>query len=104
MTDKRSSPTLGRKRLKNVGKHIQDGLDKLAAEPLSQKILPGQGLVRAMLDAGLVSTHSQARRFVAQGAVKIGGLPVQRADHMLPPGTHTVTVGKKGVTITVPEK
>ena len=89
---------------RKMGEHTQARLDKLATGPLSQKILPGQGLVRAMLDAGLVSTHSQVRRFVAQGAVKIGGLTVQRADHMLPPGTHTVTVGKKGVTITVPEK
>ena len=51
-------------------------------------------LVRALLDAQLVASTSEARRLVTQGAVKVDGERVSDPKAELPPGTHLVQVGK----------
>jgi len=51
-------------------------------------------LVRALLDAQLVASMSEARRLITQGAVKVGGDRVSDPKAELPPGTHLVQVGK----------
>lgn len=62
---------------------------------------PGKPLVTAMAEVGLATT-SQARRYIHQGAVRIGGLQVTDPAHVLPPGTHTVEAGKrKSMEITI---
>jgi len=51
-------------------------------------------LVRALLDVQLVASTSEARRLIAQGAVKVDGERVSDPKAELPPGTHLVQVGK----------
>jgi len=51
-------------------------------------------LVRALLDAQLVASTSEARRLIAQGAVKVDGERVSDPKAELAPGTHLVQVGK----------
>ncbi|HET9157908.1 MAG TPA: S4 domain-containing protein, partial [Myxococcaceae bacterium] len=51
-------------------------------------------LVRALLDAQLVTSASDGRRLVTQGAVKVDGERVTDPKAELPPGTHLVQVGK----------
>ena len=51
-------------------------------------------LVRALLDVQLVASTSEARRLIAQGAVKVDGERVSDPKAELAPGTHLVQVGK----------
>jgi tyrosyl-tRNA synthetase len=51
-------------------------------------------LVRALLETELVASTSEARRLIAQGAVKVDGERVSDPKAELAPGTHTVQVGK----------
>jgi len=51
-------------------------------------------LVRALLDAQLVASTSEARRLVTQGAVKVDGDRVSDPKAELAVGTHLVQVGK----------
>jgi len=51
-------------------------------------------LARAMVDAQLVASTSEARRLITQGAVKVGGERVTDPKGELPLGTHLVQVGK----------
>ena len=51
-------------------------------------------LVRALLDAQLVASTSDARRLITQGAVKVDGERVTDPKAELTPGTHLVQVGK----------
>ena len=51
-------------------------------------------LVRALLDAQLVASTSEARRLITQGAVKVDGERVIDPKAELTPGTHLVQVGK----------
>jgi tyrosyl-tRNA synthetase len=51
-------------------------------------------LVRALLDAQLVASTSEARRLIAQGAVKLDGERVSDPKGELATGTHLVQVGK----------
>ena len=51
-------------------------------------------LVRALLDAQLVASTSEARRLIAQGAVKVEGERVSDPKGELALGTHLVQVGK----------
>ena len=51
-------------------------------------------LVRALLDAQLVASTSEARRLIAQGAVKVDGERVSDPKAELALGTHLVQVGK----------
>jgi ribosomal protein S4 len=53
-------------------------------------------LVRALLDAQLVASTSEARRLIAQGAVKVDGERVSDPKAELAPGTHLVQVGSFG--------
>jgi len=50
--------------------------------------------VRALLDVQLVASTSEARRLIAQGAVKVDGERVSDPKAELAPGTHLVQVGK----------
>ncbi len=51
-------------------------------------------LVKALLEAQLVASTSEARRLVTQGAVKVDGERVIDPKAELTPGTHLVQVGK----------
>src|SRR5262249_10741486 len=51
-------------------------------------------LVRALLDAQLVASTPEARRLIAQGAVKVDAERASDPKAGLPPGTHLVQVGK----------
>ena len=51
-------------------------------------------LVRALQDAQLVASTSEARRLLTQGAVKVDGERVSDFKAELAPGTHLVQVGK----------
>jgi tyrosyl-tRNA synthetase len=51
-------------------------------------------LVRALVEAQLVASTSEARRLLTQGAVKVDGERVSDFKAGLPPGTHLVQVGK----------
>jgi tyrosyl-tRNA synthetase len=51
-------------------------------------------LVRALVDAQLVASTSEARRLLTQGAVKMDGERVSDFKAELTPGTHLVQVGK----------
>jgi len=51
-------------------------------------------LVRALLDAQMVASTSEARRLITQGAVKVDGERVSDPKAELAPGTHLVQVGK----------
>jgi len=51
-------------------------------------------LARAMVDAQLVASTSEARRLITQGAVKVEGERVTDPKGELPLGTHLVQVGK----------
>jgi tyrosyl-tRNA synthetase len=51
-------------------------------------------LVRALVDAELVASTSEARRLLTQGAVKVDGERVSDFKAELAPGTHLVQVGK----------
>ena len=51
-------------------------------------------LVRALLEAQLVASTSEARRLLTQGAVKVDGERVSDFKAELAPGTHLVQVGK----------
>ena len=64
-----------------------------------REVLVGTGgtpfpLARALLDAQLVASTSEARRLITQGAVKVNGERVAEPKADLPPGTHLVQVGK----------
>jgi tyrosyl-tRNA synthetase len=51
-------------------------------------------LVRALLEAQLVASTSEARRLLTQGAVKVDGERISDFKAELAPGTHLVQVGK----------
>ena len=51
-------------------------------------------LARAMVDARLIASTSEARRLISQGAVKVGGERITDPKAELPLGTHLVQVGK----------
>jgi tyrosyl-tRNA synthetase len=51
-------------------------------------------LVRALTDAQLTASTSEARRLITQGAVKVNGDRVSDLKAELPVGTHVVQVGK----------
>ena len=64
-----------------------------------REVLVGTGgtpfpLARALLDAQLVASTSEARRLITQGAVKVDGERVSDPKGELRPGTHLVQVGK----------
>jgi tyrosyl-tRNA synthetase len=63
-----------------------------------EKAVDGGGkpvpLVRALTDAQLTASTSEARRLITQGAVKVSGEKVSDLKAELPVGTHVVQVGK----------
>jgi tyrosyl-tRNA synthetase len=61
------------------------------ALPAGAAALP---LVRALVDAGLAPSTSDARRLIAQGAVRLDGARVTDVKLELKPGTSLVQVGK----------
>jgi tyrosyl-tRNA synthetase len=71
---------------------------ELDADSLPEKTVDGGGkplpLVRALTEAQLTASTSDARRLIAQGAVKVGGEKVSDLKAELPVGTHVVQVGK----------
>jgi tyrosyl-tRNA synthetase len=71
---------------------------ELDADSLPEKAVDGGGkpvpLVRALTEAQLTASTSEARRLITQGAVKVGGEKVSDLKAELPVGTHVVQVGK----------
>jgi tyrosyl-tRNA synthetase len=71
---------------------------ELDAESLPEHVVGTGGravpLVRALTDAQLTASTSEARRLVTQGAVKVNGERVSDLKAELPVGTHAVQVGK----------
>ena len=71
---------------------------ELDADSLPEKSVDGGGkpvlLVRALTEAQLTASTSDARRLITQGAVKVGGEKVSDLKAELPVGTHVVQVGK----------
>ena len=71
---------------------------ELDADSLPEKVVDGGGkpvpLVRALTEAQLTASTSEARRLITQGAVKVGGEKVSDLKAELPVGTHVVQVGK----------
>jgi len=55
---------------------------------------PSIPLVRALADTGLVSSTSEGRRLIGQGAVRLDGSRISDLRLELGPGTHLVQVGK----------
>jgi tyrosyl-tRNA synthetase len=72
----------------------------LDAESLPEVTLPLPAgaamvpLVRALLDAGLVTSTSEGRRLITQGAVRVDGERASDLKAELGPGVHLVQVGK----------
>jgi tyrosyl-tRNA synthetase len=67
-------------------------------EAFEGKVLaPGSSryLWSVMKEVGLVLSTSEARRLIEQGAVAVDRIRVTAVDHVLPPGDHTVQVGKR---------
>ncbi len=53
-------------------------------------------LVSLLFAAGLVSSKSEARRMIQQGAVRINGEPVRAVDHQVdPPAELVLQVGRR---------
>jgi tyrosyl-tRNA synthetase len=51
---------------------------------------------RLLVAAGLVSSNSEARRMIRQGAVEIGGRRVSNVEELVSPGQeYVVRVGKR---------
>jgi len=73
---------------------------QLDAESLPEHPLPlpdgaaALPLLRALLDAKLVTSTSDGRRLIAQGAVRLDGERVSDLKAELPPGSYLVQVGK----------
>jgi tyrosyl-tRNA synthetase len=55
----------------------------------------GVGLLNAMVQAGLAPSNSEARRLVAQGAVRMDDVPVADPTVRLEPGHYLVRAGKR---------
>ncbi len=70
-----------------VGKGTPDEMD--AHETLDES------LVDSMADAGVVKSKGEAKRLIAQGAVKVNEMKVDDPFHTLPKGEHIVKVGKR---------
>ena len=54
----------------------------------------GDGLMDALVQAGVVASKSEYRRLVSEGAVKIAGTDEKLTEHSLPPYGQVVRVGK----------
>jgi len=71
---------------------------ELDAEKLPEKVVENGGkpipLVRALTEAQLTASTSEARRLITQGAVKVNGEKVSDLKAELPVGTQVVQVGK----------
>jgi tyrosyl-tRNA synthetase len=59
-------------------------------------LMVSRDLVQVLVEAKLVKSKSEARRFIQQGAVDINGQRITDANHLLAPGkTYQIKVGKK---------
>jgi len=71
---------------------------ELDADKLPEKVVENGGkpipLVRALTEAQLTASTSEARRLITQGAVKVNGEKVADLKAELPTGTQVVQVGK----------
>lgn len=56
---------------------------------------PEVGIVKALREAGLVSSGSEAQRSIAQNGVRVDGQKVQDKGLILGPGTYVLQVGKR---------
>jgi tyrosyl-tRNA synthetase len=54
----------------------------------------GTKLVDALASTLMASSKGEARRLIGQNAVEVNGTRVSDLNAVLPPGTHTVKVGK----------
>jgi len=67
-------------------------------DDIEEKALPADGpisLVKALVDAALCASNSEARRLIAQGGVSVDQARVSDLNTALPPGRHLLRVGKR---------
>lgn len=82
----------------HFNEHFGAGKRDVIPEDAPTVTLEGDGqavpLVRALVEAGLVSSNSEARRLINQGALRVDGNRVRELDAALEPGSHAVRAGK----------
>lgn len=67
------------------------------------KVPEGTAIGIAITDGKLTASYAEARRLVAQGAVKLDGIKVEDLASPMTVGTHTIRVGKTETAIVVEE-
>jgi tyrosyl-tRNA synthetase len=55
----------------------------------------GYPLINALVEAELVTSHSEAKRLLRQGGISVDGTRIEEVQHMLILGEHSVRAGKK---------
>jgi tyrosyl-tRNA synthetase len=74
------------------GKELPEKIDKISYKPPSSEV----PVWRLLKDVGLVTSSSEARRMIQQGAVEVDGVRISDDHHLLSTGReYLVRVGKR---------